>query len=373
MRLKFDPKYHKYWKDGRQQKGASSVAKIPDDMYKINQWRLRMVTIGMALSPALVERAAAHYDDRDQLETIAEEAIKLAKGHEASARGIAAHRITERIDLGQDIIDSPLAQAIRGAWSRALDDAGLEVIPQFIERIVLYPDLNIAGMFDRICRRRSDGALVVVDAKTGENVLAYPHANTIQVAIYAYAPLLAGPIPKSGGSTEQFEPMPDVDKEIGYIVHMPSEAEAQVLEVDIAAGWQAFNDICLPALDWRNRKGMIRQMISAAVWNPQPRLVAVDGTVEPKDPPPAAPVPSPTAQVNWLLAWIHKIRDNGHLDDLAALWPTGVPLPKHSRQWNEDHIDLITTACAQVDAKYQTQLYPPDPTTPTPTGIQTRS
>src|SRR5262245_47535975 len=249
MKLRYDDQHHSYWLDGRRCKSVTTVAKIPDDTYSLDQWRKRQVAIGMAVSPPLVERAAAHYDDRDQLDRIAEEAMVAAKAHEAAGRGTAAHRITERIDLGQDIVDTPLARAVQAAWTRALDDAGLDVVTQFVERIVIYPERFIAGRFDRWCRRRSDSRLFVVDLKTGDNAVKYPHSIAVQLALYANAPFLAGPIPNGGGTTQLFSPLPDeLDRQVGYVVHMPTEAQAEVVEIDIAAGWDIVNQAVFPIL-----------------------------------------------------------------------------------------------------------------------------
>ena len=50
----------------------------------------------MAINPGLVERAAAHFDDRDPMDEIAEEALVAAKAHDAAGRGTAIHRVAER-------------------------------------------------------------------------------------------------------------------------------------------------------------------------------------------------------------------------------------------------------------------------------------
>lgn len=257
MKLTYNDRQHAYWLDGKRCRGATTVAKIPDDTYSLDQWRKRQVAIGMSLSPLLVERAAAHYDDKEILNEIAEEAMTAAKSHEAADRGTAAHRITERIDLAELVIDTPLAQAVRAAWTRALEDADLEIVPEYIERIVVYPDLRIAGRFDRIARRRSTGELVMLDLKTGAGAIRYPHAIACQLAIYVNAPLLAGPIPNDGGSIEQFEPMPELDLERAYVVHMPSDDEVSVVPIDIAAGWWAVEHICFPTLEWRARRDLV--------------------------------------------------------------------------------------------------------------------
>ncbi len=346
MKLTYNDRQHAYWLDGHRCKSVTTVAKIPDDTYALDQWRKRMVVTGMAMSPPLVERAAAHFDERDKLDEIAEEALVVARSHEAAARGTAAHRITERIDLGLQVIDTELSRQVEAAWTKALDDAGLDVVPELVERIVVYPQRFIAGRFDRICRRRSDQHGVIVDLKTGDNAVRYPHSISVQLAMYANAPAMAGPIPPAGGTTTHFDELPaKLDREVGYIVHMPAEDKAEVVPIDIAAGWQAVEQIVFPVLEWRARKDLVQ-----------------GGTV-PGPPPPI------TARVEWCKAWIQAIVRAGNADTLAAQWPEGVPTPRQGG-WTDADITRIAIVCSNVDARDGKPFWPPDPTSPKPTGKQ---
>lgn len=267
--LKYNDKQHAYWLDGRRTKGVTTVAKIPDNTFAIAKWRDRMLVTGMAMSPPLIERAAAHYDERDVLEDIAEEALVAAKAHEAAGRGSAAHRITERHDLDEMVIDTPYARQVLEAWTKALDDAGLVMLPEYIERVVCYPDIPLAGTFDRIARRKFDGSLVIVDLKTGANAVKYPHSTAIQLALYANAPILAGVIPPGGGETREFESMPAVSKTVGYVIHMPNDATTvEVRPMNIAAGWEAAQKIVFPTLEWRDRSDLVGDALSAASLSP---------------------------------------------------------------------------------------------------------
>lgn len=265
-RLSFSSKQHAYWlttdepdTKARRTKGITTLAKTLEDDYRLSKWQQRMVAAGMAQRADLVERAAAHYDDKSELDDVAEEALTAAKAHLAAARGSAVHKITERIDLEQMIVDSPIARQVQAAYSKALDAAGLEVIPDYVERIVVFPDLPLAGTFDRIFRRKFDGRLVIADIKTGARALEYPHAIAIQLALYANAPWLAGKLSEKG-VTESFTAMPVVDKDRAYIIAMPGDdlEAVQVKPVDIAAGWKAASELVFPILEWRARTDLIR-------------------------------------------------------------------------------------------------------------------
>lgn len=259
MRLKYDDKHHAYWLDGRRCKGVTTVAKIPDDMFLIEQADARKIALGMALKPELIERAAAHYDDRNKLQVIAREAKDAAKAFTAMHAGTAAHAIVEKAELGKPVISTEWSDAIVKSWGKAMTDYGLEPVVGMTERIVVYPDHLICGRFDCIRRRRRDGRLVTVDLKTGEKADRYPHSHSIQLGVYANAPLMAGPLSDGiEGWTEDFEPLPeDLDREVGYVVHMPKPGKAEVLPINIAAGYAMFRDHVLPIYDWRKREDLV--------------------------------------------------------------------------------------------------------------------
>lgn len=338
MKLTYNDRQHAYWLNGTRCKGVTTVAKIPDDTYGLDRWRNRQIVVGMASSPPLVSRAAAHYDERDKLDEIADEAMVAAKAHEASGRGTATHRITERVDLDLAWIDTPEARLIVEQWTAALDTAGLDIVPELVERIVVYPDQLVAGRFDRVARRRSDGRLVVVDVKTGENAVKYPHSTAIQLALYANAPILAGPLTRTGQSetTETFEPLPDgIDREVGVIVYLPPEGPAKVYELDIAAGWQAATGICFPTLEWRRRTGLVNQLAEAA----------------PK---------APADRIDWLRSRTQAIKTAGHLEEVARQWPAGVPTLKQGGL-TDDQINQVALVLDKIEARHEIPFGPTDP------------
>lgn len=340
MKISYNDRQHAYWLDGKRCKGVTTVAKIPDDTYGLDKWRTRQVVIGMATSPPLVNRAAAHFDERDKLDDIAEEAMVAAKAHEASGRGTAAHRITERVDLNLDWIDTPESRAIRQQWTDALDRAGLDIVPELVERIVVYPDQLVAGRFDRIARRRSDGALVVVDVKTGENAVKYPHSTCIQLALYANAPLLAGPLVRNGDSetTETFEPMPDgLDRAVGVIVYLPPEGPADIYELDLTAGWDTARNVCFPTINWRKRSGLIHKIAATS-----PAVRVADG--------PTADTTNPPCVVSAeRVAWLADRILNLGKDKVAPHWPAGVPTLKQGGL-TDSHVDQIAAVLDRLEA-----------------------
>ncbi len=271
MKLRFDERNHGYWLDGKRCKSVTTVAKIPDDLYRLQQWEKRQVAIGLASSKDLLQAVAAHSNDADVLNGLCDKAKEVAGANRGATRGTAAHRITELSDQGHHIIPSDLATSILGSWKDVLLTAGLEVIPELMERVVVFPEQRLCGKFDRICRMRVVGigsicsahqvpmvtcprcnpsTLVMVDLKSGDRAIQYPHAIAVQLALYANAPFMAGPL-DAKGQTEVFEPLPALRKDYAIVIHIPEVGKAQAVKIDIAQGWATAQEICFPTIRWR--------------------------------------------------------------------------------------------------------------------------
>lgn len=385
MRLTYNDRQHAYWLDGKRCKGVTTVAKIPDDRYRLELYGKRMVAAGMATNPVLVKRAAAHHDDRDQLDIIAEEALVAAKAMDAAGLGTAAHRVTERIDLGQDWIDTPEHRHIEQQWTTALKTAGLEIIPEYTEQIVVYPDNLVCGRFDRICRVVDPaplhaagydvhtGDLVVVDLKTGDGAIRYPHSTCIQLGLYAHAPLVAVDLTrdkKGNEVTETFKPLPSgLHPAVGVIVYLPAEGDAEVYGLDIAAGWDTARNICFPTIAWRKANGLVAKVasecgISEAALPVEPAAAADQdpggaghGDAGVWDDTPASP-----DRIQWLRARVQAIKDAGHLADLHTEWPPDTPGFRSTPPLSTDrHVSLVADACSKVEAKWEMPFGTVDP------------
>lgn len=282
MRLKYNDQSHIYTLDGKRCKGVTSVAKIPDDDFNIVRWRSQRMALGVARRPALIEAITAHHTDLDKLDDLIEEAVTAGGGSDAAEWGTAVHRVTERIDGSLELLETPMVKDVRDKWLGLLEVAGLEIVPELRERVVVYPRHYICGKFDVLARVLPGGQIaqvhpdlvgrfVIVDLKTGASSLRYPSSTCIQLALYAHAPLMAGQWPELSGETEMFESMPkvyDPSPDYGYVVYIPPPsapeewAEPGVYEMDLAIGWRAVEGICWPALKWRALKaGALRQQM----------------------------------------------------------------------------------------------------------------
>jgi hypothetical protein len=334
MKLAYSDRQHAYRIDGVRYKSITTVAGVLEDTYNLQLWGKRMVALGMALDPSLKERAIAHHDDRGALNEVAEDALRAAKAHEAAARGTAVHRTLERHDLGEDLIDTPENKALRAAYDKAIEGAGLSVVPEFIERIVCFPKYKVAGRFDRLMKRHRDGKYVVADVKTGESAVKYPHKTSFQLALYANAELMAGPIPNGGGETEEFAPLPEkLDRKTAYIIHAPTMDTVEVVRIDIAQAWKLAQQAIFPALDYRKRTDLITTIGTTSV----AELLE----------------PASDERVGWIrgrLADLTTLESGDRAKTyVAARWPAGVPTPKSGVPWTDADVDLIDVMLASVE------------------------
>lgn len=345
MKLSYNDRQHAYWLDGKRCKGVTSVAGIPDDTYNLQNWQKRMVALGMALpsSAPLLERAVAHFDDKAELNNIAEDAMRAAKAHDKAERGTAIHRVLERHDLGQELIDTPENRAMRVAYDKALKAAGLEVVEEYVERIVVHEKHLIAGRFDRYLRRRRDGKLVVGDVKSGS--IAYPHKMAVQLAMYVNADWLAGPVPGSGGETEEFSKLPEkLDRKSGYIIHAPDPDHVNIVKIDIGKGWTAFNKAIVPTLAWRKQADLVQEVGS----------VEVAELLE----------PASDERAQWIRGRLNVLATfiGDPAKRMVALgWPAGVPKPKEGVPWTEAHVDELDGLLSKVERECSASFPVDDP------------
>lgn len=238
---------------------ATTFAKSIADTYGLGKWQTRMAVKGMTLRPDLLALAAST-DDSSTLDRVCEDAKEAAGSSSGANAGTALHTFTERVDRGEEVRVPHPWDADVAAYSSALAAAGLTVDPRFIERIVVVPELGVAGTYDRVLRA-ADGRLVVGDLKTGKD-LSHSWADiAVQLALYANATAMWN------GITGEYEPMPPVDKRTAVVIHLPArKGAAHLYELDIEAGWQAAR-LCYQVREWRSRKNLAKPYLP-----PLPRI-----------------------------------------------------------------------------------------------------
>lgn len=220
---------------------VSNVAKVLSDEYSLTRWKMRMVAKGIALRPDLLAGAAAADPEEDKaaLNDIAEQAKAHAGGKKGANLGTALHSFAQRLDRGEPLgslaAPSPL-DTDAAEYVAALRRHRLTVHPEWMERVVVLPDLGVAGRFDRIIGQPAgvthSKPLAIFDLKTEKDPSQDWLKIAIQLALYARAPLMWNP------TDEKYEPMPEVDQDRALVLHLPvGRAHGQVYGINLIEGW----------------------------------------------------------------------------------------------------------------------------------------
>lgn len=243
---------------------ATNFAKTLADTYLLSLWQQRMAVKGVTMRADLYASVAStSIDDRNRLNELVETAKEVAGTKTRANLGTALHTFTEQHDRGENPIVPPPWDRDLAAYTSTLERLGVEILPDMIERTVLCSTYKIAGTFDRVVRLRRDlpvrlpgdrlrvlkkGTRVIFDLKTGAKLDFGFTEFCIQLALYANAESVYNAV------TRRMEPMPEVNREVALVCHLPvGEGRATVIPLDIAAGWEAAK-LAQAARDWQKAK-----------------------------------------------------------------------------------------------------------------------
>lgn len=232
---------------------ATTVAKTLSDTYALSRWGERQVVKGIGVRADLHALAASTpVSDTERLDSIAKQAKDAALSQQGANLGSALHSFTESMDRGLDPYVPDQWKPDVDAYQRSMKAWELTVVPSMIERVVVLPELRIAGTLDRIVRyAQRPGEMFIGDLKTAKRVDYSQGEIAIQLALYANAPLMWNP------ETDQYEDMPPIAKDIAWVMHLPVGVhECDILQSKIDEGWEAVQH-ALFAREWRSRRNLL--------------------------------------------------------------------------------------------------------------------
>lgn len=338
-----------------------------EDSFGLDRWMQRMVATGLVARPDLYALAASQLDDRAALDDTCGAAREAAKSSAGANHGTALHRFTELVDLGEPVPAGPWDDDL-DAYRCALNDAGVMPLVDWLERIVVVPEIGVAGRFDKLVRLEGFDAPMVADVKTGQIKGDDPAkaAGEWAVQLACYSRATHAWVPERG----EYEPMPPVDTERGLVIWLPAgTGTCHLLLVDLTAGWEGAQ-LAASVRGFQRRTSGLATMLGTA------DLCAVDAAPlvddphpehaeTPPDDPPAAP-----ERIAWVLGRVEAVK--AHSDDAAALlgrlWAeqlADVPTPKAVREgatWGDLQASRIIAALAFVEAEHAIPFGPSDPT-----------
>lgn len=207
---------------------ATTFAKALSNTYGIAQWQQRNVAIGLAKRADLLAQAIGKdvRKDRDALNKICDDAREAAGEKISASAGTAVHHLTELYDAGHlATVDAGAYTKYIQAYALKMDQAGLKVVPELIERSVLCTMFgeNVAGTLDRVVKC-PDGKYRIADLKTGRDPLEYGDREIgVQLLLYAEGMNQFGVYDWNADKWD--ENVPKIETDYAIVIHLPLEGD----------------------------------------------------------------------------------------------------------------------------------------------------
>jgi hypothetical protein len=354
-KLIYDDAAHAYWLDGKRWSGASGYGGQIENQSALINWGKRQAARGVALDDKLRQQVLLHLDDDAKLDRLAEQALTVAGANASRDRGSEIHRITEQHDKGALLLLTDDMADIVKRWQDVLAAHDITLDPDYIERIVVAPEFRVCGTFDRLAWHR--GRRVVLDLKTGKNT-RYRHTMCVQLALLANAEWIthSGFVHGEKTTFTQFDPMPEVDTEVGLIVSMPSDgSEPAVYELPIVDGLRAAR-LAKEAKQWTaTTVGTVLAASTATPPASSPPTRAGGTSTAATTSPPA----DGDAKRSWLAERLEHVKRNPQATQMLQTAWTDNRLPRWT-ECTDDHYDTVATMLDLVE-KWHELPFTPEP------------
>jgi len=388
---------------------ATTIAKALDDTSNLAAWGKRMTALGLAVRPdllAMVQTTDAA--DKKALDRLCESASEAGGATARRDLGTALHKMFEQSCVTPGYKPPATYAADITAIHQTLREAGLQVVDECSELMVVIDKHQVAGMADLIVERISDGELFIADLKTGSSVAYGALGWAIQLSIYANADNVYIQGAAVDGSEDLRAPMPAVNKQQAFIIHCEPESGSCTLHaLNIERGFEAL-ECAMEVREWRKARKLLVPFVSAGGER------ADEAVVAPTEPAASTPTsaadistpateqdvgevtassvaqiaaPSPTSDTPthitadeaaleerehmlhirrlWLLERIRIIGEQGFITTLQAEWPEGCAGPKavRSRQakWNIAETAAVVKCVDTVEMAHDMPFGATDP------------
>jgi hypothetical protein len=241
---------------------VSTLAKTLDDTWNLSQWGKRMVVWGIKQDPSIMNLVGNRIKDpsgkagKQILDAVATRALEQAETHKGADAGTDLHNLAEEMEFLGHVpeIATPEQRRTLNAYQAGLASQGLEILPEFTERVVVCPELGVAGRIDRIVREVAGGVLRIGDLKSQkwEPGAFDSLALSIQLGVYANASYMLD------AESWTWVEMPEVSKRGGVVFWIPSVRPGvfEAYDVDLVKGYK-FARAAMQLRTWRNQKDIV--------------------------------------------------------------------------------------------------------------------
>jgi hypothetical protein len=299
---------------------ATTVAKALDDTSSLMAWAERMTAIGLSQRPDLLAEVALAGDDKQKLNAICGKAKEHGGATVRRDLGTSLHKVLEESFTIADYVAPVQFAADVQAVHNALSQHRLLVVAGMTERIVVLDEWGIAGTFDLLLMNEA-GDLFVADIKTGSNVTYGALAFCVQLALYAHADSIYQQGPAADGSQDVREPMPNVNKHTGIIIHVePGSGVCTIHELQLH--WELV-ELAIEVRAARTMRNLIK-----------PWQNAMDRLLEERN--------------QWIRERIANCTEiNKKL--LAAHWPPSILPPKKAQKYTAAEVEDLDVVLGRVE------------------------
>ena len=333
---------------------ATTVAKGIEDSGGLLNWGKRMVAIGLAQRPDLVALVSTTADtDKKTLDDICERAAEQGGATVRRDLGTAVHGMLEKSWADPTFVaPDPYGSDVRAVHD-ALATARLRVVDGYSERMIVHDQYQIAGTFDLLVEDET-GQRFVADYKTGSSLLG-ALAFAIQLSIYANADALYNQGAAKDGSEDTREPMPEVSKLHGVIIHVqPGSGHCDLHWLDLATGAEAL-ELAIAVREMRKAKPLTPITLEVDVVTRTKQIAAAEKILS------AADGNVDEEWRGWMRNRLKVLIDAGHTDLIRRSWPEGVPTLGSGEPIANHLADVIEQAVALIEREVQADFPAPKP------------
>lgn len=241
---------------------ATTFASTIADQRGIDAWHSQLTAIGLSRRQDLLAAVASVRDPfgeegKRKVSKAVEQAQEHAGVTSRATIGSAVHAWTAALDAGEESWVPDPWRADCDAYRTELGNAGLEVSPNYIERVCLLPELGVAGTMDRLARytwgspdARANHLPLILDVKTGRDLRYSWGEIATQVAIYAHARYTWDE------AARELHEMLAVNRDWAIVAHLPAgEGRCSLYSIDLRPAWEMVA-VCGAVRAWRRRRDL---------------------------------------------------------------------------------------------------------------------
>ena len=333
---------------------ATTVAKALDDSGGLLSWGKRMVALGLGQRPDLVALVSTTPNtDKKTLDDICERAAEQGGATVRRDLGTALHGMLEKSWADPTFVaPDPYGADVRAVHD-ALATARLRVVDGFAERMIVHDKHQIAGTFDLLVEDET-GQRFVADYKTGSSLLG-ALAFAVQLSIYANADALYNQGAAKDGSEDTREPMPEVSKLQGVIIHVqPGSGHCDLHWLDLAIGAEAL-ELAIAVREMRKAKVLSPLVVEIDVVERTKQIAAAEKILSVAD-----------GNVDdewraWMTGRLKSLIDAGHTQLIRNSWPEGIPTLGSKKPIANHLADPIEQAVSMIETQVGAAFPDPKP------------